>query len=183
MIAVRRPGFNTARRRQLERTGYIGLGSNLGDRRRFLKQGIARIGRHPLKIVGCSAVWESEPVGCSSPLWFLNMVVGVRTRLSPPELLERLLQVEREAGRRRAGVNAPRTLDLDLLLLGDLRWQDDRLCLPHPRMWGRRFVLEPLGEIAPDVRDPVSGSTVAEARERVRGQGAVRRIGPIELAV
>lgn len=168
----------------MHRTGYIGLGSNLGDRWSCLRDGLSRMRERDLEIVACSSVWESEPLGCSSPLWFLNMVARVRTGRQPLELLELLLATEEDAGRRRGVPNAPRTLDLDLLLLDDLQWQDDRLCLPHPRMWERRFVLEPLGEIGPDLRDPATGSTVAEACRRLRDRGGiVRRLGPIELAV
>ncbi len=163
--------------------GYIGLGTNLGDRWDRLRAGLAEMENRGLELVDRSSVWETEPVHCPAPLWFLNMAVRVRTAAPPLELLDLLLEIERGAGRVRGAPNAPRTLDLDLLLLDDLQWRDSRLCLPHPRMWQRRFVLEPLREIGPDLRDPVSGVSVARACELVRGGAVVRRLGPLELAV
>ena len=111
--------------------------------------------------------------------WFWNMAVHVRTPHAPLPLLDSLLRVEREAGRVRAVVNAPRILDLDLLLMGDLRLQHPRLQLPHPRMWQRSFVLEPLAEIAPELRNPISGRSVAEERRRLGSPSTVRRLGSL----
>ena len=133
--------------------------------------------RAGLELVSGSSVWESEPVDCPSLRGFLNMAVRVRTERQPLELLDLLLSIERSAGRTRGARNAPRTLDLDLLMLGDLQWSDDRLRLPHPRMWERRFVLEPLCEIAPDLRNPETGTRVSESRERIVDRAVVRRIG------
>ena len=163
--------------------GYIALGTNFGDRWGQLRAGLAQMQNRGLELVDRSSVWETEPVDCPAPLWFLNMAVRVRTEASPLELLDLLLDIERGAGRVRVVPNAPRALDLDLLMLDDLQWRDSRLCLPHPRMWERGFVLEPLGEIGPDLRDPATGMTVARARERVRGRRVVRRLGCLELAV
>ncbi len=157
--------------------GYIGLGTNLGARRAHLRAGVEGLRRAGLELVSGSSVWESEPVDCPSPRWFLNMAVRVRTERQPLELLDLLLSIERSAGRTRGARNAPRTLDLDLLMLGDLQWSDDRLRLPHPRMWERRFVLEPLCEIAPDLRNPETGTRVSESRERIVDRTVVRRIG------
>lgn len=147
---------------------YVGLGSNLGDRRAHLRAGLEGLCAAGLRLAAASSVWESEPVDAPGSPWFLNMVAAFETDRRPLEVLDVLLDIERRAGRVRAGRNAPRTLDLDLLLLGDLRWRDERLMLPHPRMWERRFVLEPLGEIAPQLRNPDSGRTVAEECARIR---------------
>jgi 2-amino-4-hydroxy-6-hydroxymethyldihydropteridine diphosphokinase len=162
--------------------GYIGLGSNLGDRRVWLRTGIVGLRAAGLRVLAVSSVWESEPVGTTAPPWFLNMAVAVSTGLPPRDLLELLLEVERRAGRTRCAPNSPRTLDMDLLLLGGLRWMDERLELPHPRMWERPFVLEPLSQIAPDTRNPRSGRTVAEECERIRGRSVCREVGALRLA-
>jgi len=157
---------------------YIALGTNLGRRARNLAAGLAGLARAGCEPVAESSVWETEPVdGPAGAPWFWNMAVHVRTPQAPLTLLDSLLEVEREAGRVRAAANAPRILDLDLLLIGDLRLQHPRLHLPHPRMWQRRFVLEPLAEIAPDLRNPLSGRCVAEERQRLGARSTVRRLG------
>ncbi len=130
--------------------GYIGLGSNIGDREEHLRAGLfsmARVGVFPVAV---SSLWETEPVDGAGPDWFLNMVARVSTDLAPEQILDALLSGERERGRERRRPNAPRELDLDLLLLGDLRLDTPRLTVPHPRLWSRRFVLAPLAEIAPE---------------------------------
>jgi 2-amino-4-hydroxy-6-hydroxymethyldihydropteridine diphosphokinase len=158
---------------------YIGLGSNLGDRQRNLQaglEGLAGAGLHPAAV---SSVWETEPVDTTFPQWFWNMAVMVASDCRPLALLDTLLDIERENGRRRTLPNAPRTLDLDLLLVGDLRFQNGRLRVPHPRMWERSFVLEPLAEIAPELRNPFNGRTVREERLRIQGRSAARRLGDL----
>jgi 2-amino-4-hydroxy-6-hydroxymethyldihydropteridine diphosphokinase len=158
--------------------GYVALGSNLGDRRAHLRMGLQGMAARGIVPARCSSLWETEPVGSTEPRWFLNMVARVRTSLSPHGALGALLEVERRVGRTRsaAGRNAPRILDLDLLTLGDARIDDDRLTLPHPRMWERRFVLCPLAEIAPGLREPASGRTVREILEGLHDDHEVRRI-------
>ena len=159
--------------------GFVALGSNLGDRRRALVAGLDGLRAAGLEPAARSSVWETEPVDAPGSRWFWNMVVELRTELGPFELLERLLDIERAAGRTRGARNAPRTLDLDLLLLGDLVVRHPRLTLPHPRMWQRRFVLEPLCEIAPGLIRAETGRTALEERERLRGTGKVERLGPL----
>lgn len=140
----------------------IALGSNLGDRTRHLDYAVARLGAiiHGLK---SSPFLETVPVGVPGPQpLFLNAAAVGTTRLAPRALLDALLALEQECGRRRPHAGAPRTLDLDLILYGDLVVDEPGLVLPHPRFRERRFVLQPLAEIAPDLVDPVTGRSVAD---------------------
>ena len=158
---------------------YIALGSNLGDRKGHLEAGLEGLGLLGMKPAAVSSVWETEPIGTTFPRWFWNMVVMTRTDREPLELLDALLEIERRNGRRRREPNAPRTLDMDLLLLGDVTVDVERLRLPHPRMWERRFVLEPLAEIAPTLRNPSSGRTVRQENERMANNGRVLKLGDL----
>jgi 2-amino-4-hydroxy-6-hydroxymethyldihydropteridine diphosphokinase len=142
-------------------TSYIGLGSNLGDRMMTLRTAIQRLealGR----IAGVSSLYETEPVGYLEQPPFLNAVVALETALTPVALLGALLGIERDLGRVRSFPNAPRTLDLDLLLVDDVILDTPELTLPHPRLHERAFVLVPLAEIAPEVVHPGSGKTLRE---------------------
>ena len=145
----------------------IALGSNLGDRRAHLDFAVSRLGRL-LDGLRVSRYFETVPVGSDGPQrLYLNAAgVGV-TRLGAPELLEALLAIERERGRERPAVNAPRTLDLDLVLFGNSICDEPTLKVPHPRFRERRFVLEPLAEIAPDLIDPVTGLSVSQLLRRL----------------
>ncbi|HEX4823865.1 MAG TPA: 2-amino-4-hydroxy-6-hydroxymethyldihydropteridine diphosphokinase [Candidatus Polarisedimenticolaceae bacterium] len=160
-------------------TGYVALGSNVGDRDAHLRAGILAMHAAGLRVTAASSVWETEPVGGAGPAWFLNMVVRVETELPPEGALDALLAIEAARGRRRSVRNAPRELDLDLLLLGDERRASPELTLPHPRMGERAFVLEPLAEIAPDL--VVGARTVAGALAGLHDPHAVRRRGPLAL--
>lgn len=129
---------------------YLGLGSNLGDSRATLRAAVAALP----DVVAVSPVYETEPVGGppGQPS-YLNLVVALETDLSPRDLLDIAHRLEDAAGRVRAERNAPRTLDVDILLVGDLMVNDEDLIVPHPRMWQRRFVLAPLADLAAgDVR-------------------------------
>jgi 2-amino-4-hydroxy-6-hydroxymethyldihydropteridine diphosphokinase len=140
----------------------IALGSNVGDRRAHLDYAVAAI-RLLLTHVAVSRYYDTVPVGVSGPqAMFLNAAAVGESGLAPRALLEALLAIEQERGRERPYLNAPRTLDLDLILAGDTVVEEPGLVLPHPRFRERRFVLEPLAAVAPDLRDPVSGRTVAE---------------------
>ena len=161
--------------------GFIALGTNLGDREAHLRAGIEGISRRGLAPDAVSSVWETQPVDMEETGWFLNMVARVVTGLSPEEVLLRLLDVEREVGRVRTTRNAPRILDLDLLLLGDHRRDGAGLVLPHPRMEERRFVLAPLDELAPELVLPGAARTVREALEALRDPHVVRRVGALAL--
>jgi 2-amino-4-hydroxy-6-hydroxymethyldihydropteridine diphosphokinase len=133
---------------------YIGLGSNLGDRERTLRTAAARLGE--LGEVRLSTIRETDPVGVTDQPKFLNAVVRLETDLPARELLERLLAIEQAQGRDRRAEKrwGPRTLDLDLLLYGDEAIDEPGLTVPHPRMAERRFVLEPLHELAPELVFP-----------------------------
>lgn len=139
------------------------LGSRFGDREANLREAVRRIGGLGV-VKAVSSFYDTEPVGLVEQPRFLNGAMLLETDLGPQELMRELLGVEREMGRERAGAVAkgPRVIDLDLLLYGDwVLWAED-LILPHPRMEQRRFVLEPLAEIAPEWMHPVLGKTVAE---------------------
>ena len=143
-------------------TAAIALGSNQGDRRAHLDYAVARL-QGLLTELRVSSYHETTPAEVSGPQpLFLNAAAVGGTRLSARELVEALLAIEDERGRRRPYAKAPRTLDLDLVLLGAAIVDEPGLVVPHPRLRERRFVLEPLAEIAPEMRDPVSGRTVGE---------------------
>jgi 2-amino-4-hydroxy-6-hydroxymethyldihydropteridine diphosphokinase len=152
--------------------GYVGLGSNIGDREEHLRSGLLAMARGGVPPVAVSSLWETEPVSGAGPAWFLNMVARVATDLPPEDVLAVLLAAERERGRNRGRPNAPRELDLDLLLLGDLKRDTPELTLPHPRLWSRRFVLAPLAEIAPEFAGALA--SLVDPHE-------VRRIGKLAL--
>lgn len=161
--------------------GYVGLGSNVGDREGHLRAGIVALASGGLAVRTVSSVWETEPVGGAGPSWFLNMVARVETSLDPEGALAILLTAERARGRLRTRPNAPRELDLDLLLLGDLTRASGFLELPHPRLWTRGFVLAPLAEIAPELVNPVTGRTVVDELQALGDRHVVRRLGPLAL--
>ncbi len=147
----------------------VALGSNVGDRRRHLDYAVASL--HTLLTnAAISAYYETVPVGVTGPHpLYLNAAAVGDTTLTPRALLEELLAIERERGRERPHPNAPRTLDLDLILFGEVVMDEPGLTLPHPRFRDRRFVLEPLCAIAPGLRDPVTGLTVRELLARLGG--------------
>ena len=145
----------------------VGLGSNLEDRRAHLDHAIARL-RSLLDQVRVSSLYDTDPVPPSQQPRFLNGALVGRWRGTPRELLEALLDIERERGRVRPAVGAARTLDLDLLLFGDQIIGEPDLIVPHPRFRERAFVLEPLAEIAPGIVDPVTGRTVGALWKELR---------------
>jgi 2-amino-4-hydroxy-6-hydroxymethyldihydropteridine diphosphokinase len=148
----------------------IALGSNVGDRRAHLDFAVAKL-RTLLNNLNVSRFHDTVPVGVSGPQpLFLNAAAVGETTIAARALLEALLAIEHERGRERPYTSAPRTLDLDVILFGDSVLDDPGLTVPHPRFRQRRFVLEPLVEIAPDLRDPVSGSTVRELLARLDDQ-------------
>lgn len=142
---------------------YIGLGSNLGDREATIRRALALLAAaEGVELVAVSSLRETEPVGFAPQPRFLNGAAAVETDLSPRELLERLLAIERALGRVRSGPRfGPRRIDLDLLVYGDAQVEEPGLSVPHPRLHERRFVLEPLRELAPDLVVPGRGPLTA----------------------
>lgn len=136
---------------------YIGLGSNIGDRGRNLRQAVRAL-RDEVAVTGLSRIYESDPVGFADQPRFWNMVARVETPLPPRALLDRLVTIEQEMGRARTFRNAPRIIDLDILLFGDVIMDEPGLTIPHPRLAERAFVLKPLLELAPDLADPRTGT-------------------------
>lgn len=156
---------------------YIGLGSNMGDRLANLRAGVAGlVMAEDVVLIGKSGVYDSEPVGLTDQPDFLNAVVAVETVLDPYQLLSLLHKIELERGRQRITRWGPRTLDLDILLFDDVEQDDPKLLIPHPRLKERRFVLEPLLEVAPDVRLP-DGTPVLMLLDELAESQSVWRSG------
>jgi 2-amino-4-hydroxy-6-hydroxymethyldihydropteridine diphosphokinase len=151
---------------------YIALGSNLGDSKQTLNAAVGRLGRLG-QVVARSSLYETEPVGFRDQAVFLNAVIALDTQLEPLALLHALLAIERELGRDRThGIpKGPRTLDLDLLLVGNQIIAEEDLTLPHPALTQRRFVLAPLAEIAPNLKLPQQNKTIAELLGQLPDEG------------
>jgi 2-amino-4-hydroxy-6-hydroxymethyldihydropteridine diphosphokinase len=179
----------------LAKTVYLSLGSNMGEREDRLRQAIEILEREGIAVTKQSSIYETAPQDVADQPWFLNMAIECRTTLLPLQLMNLLLGVEREIGRvRQAGVRrGPRPIDLDLLLFSDAVIQLPQLTVPHPRMLQRRFVLEPLLEIAPDLKFPVDGKPlrgylaatmnqpVRVTRRRLESRLAAKNGRPTEL--
>ena len=157
------------------KTVYLGLGSNLGDREAMLRAAVRALESPRLRIRRVSPVYETEPVDVSGQHWFLNQVAEAETDLFPLQLLHRTAKVEAQLGRRRLAPMGPRTIDIDILLYGISIVTTPALENPHPRFLARRFVLAPLADLAPELRDPVTRKTVRELLGELRGQ-TVRKI-------
>jgi 2-amino-4-hydroxy-6-hydroxymethyldihydropteridine diphosphokinase len=156
---------------------YLSLGSNVGDREKHLREAIQRletVGR----VVAVSSVYETEPVEFADQEWFLNCVVALETEKMPEQLMTALLRIEREMGRQRTENKGPRNIDLDILLVDDLVVDAPELSIPHPAMHQRRFVLEPLAEIAPEAWHPLLKKSVMQLLDDLPAGQAVRRIIP-----
>ena len=153
---------------------YLALGSNLGDRLAHLQFAVDALARVPgVNVVAVSRVYETAPVGGPPQDPYLNAVVAIATDLDPPGLLRRCQEIEELAARERAERWGPRTLDVDVLLVGELRVESKDLTIPHPRMWERGFVLAPLRDVAPDLVD------AAATWEGVREAGVTLECPPV----
>ena len=153
------------------RTGYLGLGSNVGDREANLRRAREALGRYGVEVLASSSLYETAPQGelLHQPD-FLNACLRVRTALGPEELLDACKAVEHELGRRPGGIrHGPRPIDVDLLLLGDLEYRSGRLTLPHREVTSRRFVVEPLLELDPGLALP-DGTRLADLRSSLQDQ-------------
>ena len=153
------------------KTVYLSLGSNIGDRARNLQAALDRLAAPDLRVMRTSPAYETEPVEYTAQRWFLNLVVEAGTELLPMQLLLRIGRVERALGRVRTVPKGPRTIDIDILFYGRAIVRSARLEIPHPRMAGRRFVLAPLTDLAPDLRHPVTGKTIREMLDAAPKQG------------
>jgi 2-amino-4-hydroxy-6-hydroxymethyldihydropteridine diphosphokinase len=156
---------------------YLSLGSNVGDREAQLQEArakLAAVGR----VVAESSFYETEPVEFTQQPWFLNCVLALETSKTPQELIAAVLRIEVEMGRRRMQKKGPRTIDIDILLFDDTIVDSKELTIPHPAMHQRRFVLEPLAEIAPELLHPVLKKTIGELLDSLPPGQVVKRLKP-----
>ena len=146
----------------MKQTVYLSLGSNVGDRARNLQDAIAALGKAGAQVVRASSVYETEPVDYLDQPWFLNCAVEAETELAALDLLRTLREIEVQMGSKKLIAKGPRLIDIDILLYGNQVIDRPELQVPHPRMHLRRFVLQPLAEIAPSVQHPVSQLSISD---------------------
>ncbi len=156
---------------------YLSVGSNLGDRAANLTAAVECLNTIGT-VKAMSSFYETEPVDFAAQPWFLNCVVALETHLMPRQLLSRLQSIEQEMGRRRTHLKGPRLIDLDILLFGRAIVDLPNLIIPHPALHQRRFVLEPLVEIAPDERHPVFKKTMRQLRDDLPPGQKAKRLHP-----
>ena len=158
------------------KTAYLSLGSNLDNRDDNLRRALELLVSPELRVARTSAVYETEPQDVRSQPWFLNLIAEIETSLFPMQLLGRIQKIEKEMGRKRVVAKGPRTIDIDVVLFGSFVIDTPQLQVPHPRMQDRRFVLEPLAELVPDLRHPVTRRSIRDMLAGTAGQ-IVRRAG------
>jgi 2-amino-4-hydroxy-6-hydroxymethyldihydropteridine diphosphokinase len=159
----------------MPRPVYLSLGSNVGDREAQLRAAQARlsgVGR----VVVASSFYETEPVEFTEQPWFLNFVLALETSNTPQQLMTAILRIEEEMGRRRTQKKGPRSIDIDILLFDDIIMDSTNLTIPHPALQQRRFVLEPMAEIAPEVVHPSLKKTIRELRDTLPPGQVVRKL-------
>ena len=170
------PGQEAGNWSPMHKQVYLSLGSNVGDRAENLRTAIHHLG-HLGKVLTVSSFYETEPVELTTQRWFLNCTLQLDTEKMPRQLLNGVLAIEQEMGRRRRQKKGPRNIDIDILLFGNSVVQAKGLSIPHPAMHERRFVLEPLAEIAPDARHPVLKRSIRELRDALPPGQAVKTSG------
>jgi 2-amino-4-hydroxy-6-hydroxymethyldihydropteridine diphosphokinase len=162
---------------EVPKIAYLSLGSNVGNREAQLRAAQVRLSAIT-RVVALSSFYETEPVEYVQQPWFLNCAVAIETNETPEQLISALLRIEQEMGRQRAQNKGPRSIDIDILLFADRIMESKDLTIPHPAMHQRRFVLEPLAEIAPAALHPVFKKTIRELLDELPTGQAVRRIPP-----
>jgi 2-amino-4-hydroxy-6-hydroxymethyldihydropteridine diphosphokinase len=164
-----------AQTRRVHKLVYLSLGSNIGDRSANLQAAIDKLSSWG-KVMAVSSFYETEPVEVAGQPWFLNCAVILDTEKMPKQLMASILDLEQQMGRRRTQQKGPRTIDVDILLFGNSIVDTASLTIPHPAMHQRRFVLEPMAEIAPDLRHPVFKRTMRELRDSLPPGQGVRKV-------
>jgi 2-amino-4-hydroxy-6-hydroxymethyldihydropteridine diphosphokinase len=154
---------------------YLSLGSNVGDREAQLRRAQTQLGAAG-RVLAVSSFYETEPVEFTQQPWFVNCAVALETSRTPQQLMPEILTIEQEMGRKRGQNKGPRSIDIDILLFGDQIIDSKELTIPHPAMHQRRFVLEPLAEIAPEGQHPVLRKTIRELRDALPPGQLVRRV-------
>jgi 2-amino-4-hydroxy-6-hydroxymethyldihydropteridine diphosphokinase len=157
---------------------FLSLGSNVGKREANLKTALDRLGSFG-EVVAASSFYETEPVEFAAQPWFLNCAVKLNTEKMPKQLLTGVMDIERKMGRRRVREKGPRIIDIDILLFGNSIIATKGLTIPHAAMHARRFVLEPLAEIAPEARHPIFNRTVRELKNALSAGQMVRRMSDL----
>ena len=159
----------------------MSLGSNIGDRSENLRTAIAALDGVEVRVTKVSSIYETEPVDLLEQPWFLNCVVEGETSVEPVLLLRELREIERRMGSKKLVARGPRLIDIDILVYGAVTMDTPELQVPHPRMQLRRFVLEPLAEIAPQLKHPSWSGTAAELLATSEDRSVVRSIGNLEM--
>jgi 2-amino-4-hydroxy-6-hydroxymethyldihydropteridine diphosphokinase len=163
------------RSRSMLRLVYLSLGSNVGDREAQLRDAQAQLAAAG-RVVAVSSLYETEPVEFTQQPWFLNFALALETSMTPEQLMAAILRIEEEMGRRRVQKKGPRPIDIDILLFDKVILDSTDLSIPHPALHERRFVLEPLAEIAPEALHPVLKRTIRELRDALSPGQVVRKL-------
>jgi 2-amino-4-hydroxy-6-hydroxymethyldihydropteridine diphosphokinase len=161
--------------RTMPNLAYLSLGSNVGDRVAHMRDALARLGAAG-RVVAVSSFYETEPVEFTRQPWFLNCAVALETNQTPRQLMAMILRIEEEMGRRRVQKKGPRSVDIDILMFESIVMDSKELTIPHPAMHQRRFVLEPLAEIAPELLHPTLKKRISELRDALPAGQAVRKM-------